>query len=175
MTKTRRRMTILDLMLLIAGLAVGLWLVFPGGRSGPDDEGSWLFCFVFALGGLSAVGPPLLLWERYRRRSRFRLGELLWFIQGTASWLLWPPIIYHRVRLGTETRTMAPICYFYGTPRMALYVGISLLAGGWLRRAGPGRRASRSWTETFGLLLALIWACTGLYLLVLIYRRDLLQ
>jgi hypothetical protein len=174
MTKTRRRMTILDLMLLIAGAAVGLWLVHGLGDGGlPDDEETWLAHFVFVLGGLTAVGLPLLLRERYRRRARLRLGELLWFCQGTASWLLWPPVIYHRVRGDGANPGMAPICYVYGTPLMALYVTISLLAGGRLRRPRLLGRANRPWTETFGLLLALVWACTGLYVLVLIYRRDL--
>jgi hypothetical protein len=57
---------------------------------------------------------------------------------------------------------------------MALYVTISLLAGGWLRPRRL-RRVRRSWTETFGLLLGLLWACTGLYVLVLLYRQDLFQ
>jgi hypothetical protein len=70
---------------------------------------------------------------------------------------------------------MATVCYFYGTPLMALYVTIALLAGGWLRRPRRRRRARRSWTETFGLLLGLVWACTGLYVLATIYHGDLFQ
>ena len=30
----------------------------------------------------------------------------------------------------------------------------------------------RSWQETFGLLLGLVWACTGLYIISLFYRQD---
>jgi hypothetical protein len=86
-----------------------------------------------------------------------------------ASWLLWPPLVVQRLQ-GKDTQSVAGICYFYGTPLMALYVTISLLAGGWL---GPRRwRGRRSWRETFGLLLALAWACTGLYILSIIYRKD---
>lgn len=173
MKDSGRRFTILDMMLLVVGLAVGLWLALgmKGGR--PDDEQSWLAFFVFTLGGLTAIGPPLLAWERYRRRSRLRLGELLWFCHGTASWLLWPPIIVHRLDGKAGPGEMAPTCYFYGTPLMALYVAIALMAGGWLPRRR--RRARRPWTETFGLCLALVWACTGLYVLALIYREDLLR
>ncbi len=63
---------------------------------------------------------------------------------------------------------------YYGTPLMALYVTITLLAGGWLplRPGRRRRRARRSWTDTFGLILGLIWACTGLYILSTIYRND---
>jgi hypothetical protein len=100
---------------------------------------------------------------------------MLWFCQGTASWLLWPPVVILRMQGKGADRMMAPICYFYGTPLMALYVAITLLAGGWLRRPRPGQRSRRPWTETFGLILALVWACTGLYLLAFIYRSDLLK
>jgi hypothetical protein len=173
--KAGRRLTILDLLLMVAGMSFGLWLAIGMTNGAPGDDETWLAFLVFVLGGLTAIGPPLLLWERYRRRRRLRLGELLWFCQGTASWLLWPPVVFYRLQ-GTGNRAMAPmapICYVYGTPLMALYVTIALLAGGWLPRRR--RRAHRSWTETFGLILALVWACTGLYVLVLIYRKDLLQ
>ena len=182
MKKTTRRFTILDMMLLIAGAAVGLWLVIVEGKDANGDEGAWLFYLVFLLGGLSTIGPPLLLWERYRRpgsgpRPRFRAGEFLWFCQGTATWLLWPPVIFHRVqaRGGPEPRVLSSVCFFYGTPLMAIYVTIALIAGGWLRRPRRGARARRSWTETFGLILGLIWACTGLYMLAQVYRSDLFK
>jgi hypothetical protein len=177
MTKSTRRMSILDLMLLVSGAAVGLWLAIGLTDGPPDEEQEWLLYLVYILGGISTIGPPLLLWGRYRHRFRFRFrpGELLWFCQGTASWLLWPPLVVLRVQGKDGGRTMAPICYFYGTPLMALYVTIALLAGGWLRGPRRWRRARRSWTETFGLLLGLVWACTGFYLLVYIYRSDLLH
>jgi hypothetical protein len=166
-----RRLTILDLLLLIVGVAVGLWLFADGIRSSQAGEERAAAIVVAVLGGLSVVGPPLLLWRRYRIRARLRLGELLWFCQGTASWLLWPPIVAHRIRGGPGGDSMAAICYFYGTPLMALFVTTSLLAGGWIH---PRRgRHRRPWREVFGLLLALAWACTGLYILSVIYRKDL--
>jgi hypothetical protein len=175
MTKSTRRLTILDLMLLVSGAGLGMWLAIGLSDGPPDGELDWLLYLVYMLGGLSLIGPPLLLWERHRRRSRLRLGELLWFCQGTASWLLWPPVVILRLQGNGANRGMAPVCYFYGTPLMALYMTIALLAGGWLRGPQLRRRARRSWTETFGLLLGLVWACTGLYLLVHIYRGDLFR
>jgi hypothetical protein len=174
-----RRLTILDLILLIAGLAVGLWLAIGviGGWP-PENEESWLYFLIFVLGGISLIGPPLLLRERFRGRVRLGLGEWFWFCQGTAAWLLWPPIIVHRFQDKVEVgRPMAGVCYAYGTPLMALYITLALLAGGWLRPRHVRRRARgrRRWTETFGLLVGLLWACTGLYVLVLIYRRDLFK
>jgi hypothetical protein len=72
----------------------------------------------------------------------------------------------------------ATICFAYGTPLMALYVTIALLLGGGFRRRRRRRlfqgRAvrQRSWMETFGLVLGLLWAGTGLYVLALIYFDD---
>ena len=68
---------------------------------------------------------------------------------------------------------MSALCFFYGTPPMALYVTLALLAGGHLTRSRR-RRMRRSWQETFGLLLGLAWACTGLYIISLFYRQDII-
>jgi hypothetical protein len=176
MNQAGRLLTILDLVLLIAGFAVGLWLAIGLlDRSMPNRADEWLGLVVFLLGGLSLVGPPLLMRVRRRRRTRLRPGELLWFSHGTAAWLLWPPVIIHHVRAKPgESGAMAATCYVYGTPLMALYVTIALLAGGWLplRRR---RHHRRPWTETLGLFLGLIWACTGLYVLWAVYKSDLFR
>jgi hypothetical protein len=92
-----------------------------------------------------------------------------------AAWLLWPPIVYNRIAHdGRFKDSMSAVCFFYGTPLMAVYVTFALLAGGHLRRSRR-RRLGRSWQENFGLLLGLAWACTGLYLIALFYRSDLLR
>jgi hypothetical protein len=165
-------------MLLIAGASVGIWLVAVQFRSNWQADNSaeaqirnWMYGFVFVLGGLSLVGPPLLLWTA--RRRHWGAGRFLWFTHGTAAWLLWPPVIYHRVSAGTPDEPMSGTCFFFGTPLMAVYVTLTLLAGGYFRRSRR-RRLRRSWQETFGLLLGLAWACTGLYLISLFYRQDFL-
>jgi uncharacterized metal-binding protein len=129
-----------------------------------------LFVFVFLLGGLSLVGPPLLIFTA--RRRNWGAGRFLWFTQGTAAWLLWPPAVYHRIAMPGPPASMSSICFFYGTPPMALYVTLTLLASG---RLSPScrLRMHRSWQETFGLLLGLAWACTGLYIISLFYRQDI--
>jgi hypothetical protein len=166
-------------MLLIAGAALGFWLALDavktqtqGKPSGPVDAaaGGWVFALVFFLGGLSLVGPPLLLLTA--KKKRWGAGRFLWFVQGTAAWLLWPPAVYHRVTSGSGSQvSMSSVCFFYGTPPMALYVTLSLLAGGHLK-SSRRLRMHRSWQETFGLLLGLAWACTGLYIISLFYRQD---
>ena len=69
---------------------------------------------------------------------------------------------------------MSESCYLYGTPLMAVYVTLALLAGGWLGKRRR-KRLARSWQETFGLILGLVWACTGLYVLELLYEGDLIR
>ena len=187
----RERMPLAAAMLMIVGLGIGAWYVsgdvrrIVSGQPGAPEptmlterwrkwEEVALYVIIGALGGLSLVGPPLLLWERWTRRRPWGDGRLFWFAQGTSSWLLWPPVIARRLTNAPEpliNETMSGLCYFYGTPLMALYVTLALLAGGRLRRSRR-RRAKRSWQERFGLLLGLAWACTGLYILSIIYRND---
>ncbi len=75
-----------------------------------------LLLLVFMVGGMSFVGVPLLLWTA--RGQVWHAGRLLWFIQGTATWLLWPPMIYRRTVEGSLKGMAA--CYYYGTPAMGL-------------------------------------------------------
>ncbi|MEW4570221.1 hypothetical protein AB1L88_20330 [Tautonia sp. JC769] len=178
------RPTIGELMIVVAGVGVGLTLALPAFRDEPSPGESILVLGGGVLGGASLVGVPLLLWERRSRgvRRRFGPGKLLWFAHGTAAWLLWPPIILGR---RSNARGQSPpivdpsaaeICFFYGTPLMAVYVTASLLAGGWLRRSRRrgGRRppAQIPWRERFGLVLGMGWAVLGLYVLSMIYRSK---
>ncbi len=172
------RFTIGAMMLLTAGAALGLWLgvgLLRGeqARGDPTRYEIWFFAIVYLLGGLSMAGCVILLIERLRRRDRrpWRSGKLMWFAHGTASWLLWPPIVYGRFRHVPRGDSMSEVCYLYGTPLMALYVVAALATGGRLRR-NRRRCMRRSWGESFGLVLGLIWACTGLYVLSLLYEAD---
>ncbi|WP_169973083.1 hypothetical protein [Tautonia rosea] len=178
----RPRPTIGELMIVVAGIGVGLAVGLPIFRDETSLGESFVVLGGAVLGGASLVGVPLLLWERRRgRHRRFRSGTLLWFAHGTAAWLLWPPIIVGR---RSSARGQSPpivdpsaaeICFFYGTPLMAVYVTASLLAGGWLRRRRRGTRRSPApmhWRERFGLLLGMGWAVIGLYVLSMIYRSQ---
>jgi uncharacterized membrane protein len=163
-----RQLAIWELCVLIAGLAVGLWLLMPN-WSEREDVSHWLLILTGILGGLSIVGPPMLLWERRRRRSKWGPGEVLWFSEGMAAWLLWPPILLPKLK-GEKLDSLSLCVFVYGTPLMAIYVGSALLCGGWIRRRGSRRRRKYSWRERFGLLLALAWALTGGWILWIVYR-----
>lgn len=168
-----RRLGLGELMLLVAGVGVGLWLILDELRDirGFPQPDKLLLALVMTLGGLSVVGPPILLLGRRGDRGRWGAGRLLWFSTGMAAWLLWPPVVFRRARSGQFDSTTSAVCFAYGTPLMALYLTLALLAGGWLGRRGR-RRSRRTWRESFGLLLGLAWACTGLYVLYLLYSED---
>src|SRR5436309_1616845 len=95
-----QRLTILELMALIAGVAFSLWLISDEDLSASArnvEPAGWLVAVVYLLGGVSAVGVPLLLLELRQHRALWGAGKVLWFSQGTAAWLMWPPVIYARV------------------------------------------------------------------------------
>ena len=170
-----KRFGIGHMAVLIAGVTFGFWLLGLGvgedigpAVGAPGREINPYGIIVGVLGGLSVVGPPLLLLARKRERRRFGPGELIWFTQGTSAWLLWPPIVVNRMRPAPGPGSTAAICFAYGTPLMAIYLGAALLFGGWIR-VGKKRRRARSWRETFGLLLGVLWACTGGYCLYIIW------
>jgi hypothetical protein len=98
------RLNVGMVMLQIAGVALGLWLVIPWLRARAVEAGrqpdvhEWLLGLVFVLGGISLLGPPLLLVTA--RNLRWAAGRLLWSAYGTAVWVLWPPMVYKRIHTG---------------------------------------------------------------------------
>ncbi len=166
---------IVDLTFVSLGAVLGIWIA----SARPDRiEGVIglhapiiLNTVGAILGGLSLAGPIVVIRSRRGRRQPPRPGELIWATQGIATWLLWPPVVWKRLSGGNLEDTSSGVCYAYGTPLMALYLTIGLLAGGWLRPRRFRRRAL-PWQECFGLVLGFLWACTGLYVLWLLYNGD---
>ncbi len=175
----RDRFGITQMLILVAGIAVAFRVMRPLMLQEYDGDGDpiqmipvFLRVVIAILGGISLVGVPLLLLRR-RDRTRWGPGQMAWFAHGTASWLLWPPIVFWQLS-GKSDGPWSIVCWLWGTPLMGIYVTASLLAGGWLRRRGR-HGLQRNWSERFGLLLACAWACTGLYLLSLLYWVDLFK
>ena len=171
------RMSIGVAMLLIAGAAVGFWLALDILRSAGQIQRAWRCRFTTWAPWLSSsywvgflwLGLPLLLLTA--RKSPGARADSSGLRKGRR------PGCCGRRRFTTESRwtggqaSMSAVCFFYGTPPMALYVTLTLLAGGHLSASSPAQMR-RSWQETFGLLLGLAWACTGLYIISLFYRQD---
>ena len=57
---------------------------------------------------------------------------------------------------------------------LSVVMTVAILTGGWFGRRGR-RRMRRSAREQLGLILACLWACTGLYLLGLLYWIDIFR
>jgi hypothetical protein len=164
-----------DAMLLIAGVATGLWFS-KGDRDLGISFGEWdgdvfvTTCYI--LGGLSLIGPPYL-WVT-ARRQHWGEGRLHWLVLGAAVWLTWPGIALVSGRINTHSRDASNALFLVATPLVALCLGLGLLASGRLRYARR-RLIRRSWQERFGLILGLAWSCTGVYLLALVYWDALIR
>ena len=180
--KPRDRFGMLHIMLLFVGISVALavsriFLVAPY-ETGQGDPIVIVPVFVrviiAVLGGISFMGVPILLTRFTRRRTPWGPGQIAWFSQGVATWLLWPPIVHWQVTKQSGEMPWSAVCWLWGTPLMGLYMTAALLVGGSLGRRGR-RRARRSWREQFGLLLSCLWACTGLYLMSLLYWVDIFR
>jgi hypothetical protein len=178
------RMSLLELFFLVTGVGIALAVSHPI-LTAPYQliNGDPIQVvpivvrvIVAVLSGFSFVGVPLLLSRLTRRRTPWGPGKVAWFSQGIATWLLWPPILYYRLPLPRSGNDFAwsSVCWLWGTPLMGLYMTAAILMGGWFGRRGR-RLMNRSWREQFGLILSCLWACTGLYLLGLLYWIDLFK
>ena len=177
-------LTIRDLLVVVAGVGIALAVTRPIWTAPYQDQPGdpiqlvpvAVRVIVAILSGASFVGVPLLLARWRRRRTPWGPGKLAWFSQGTAAWLLWPPVVYYQLAAprGGSDPTWTSVCWLWGTPLMGLYITAAILAGGWFGRRGR-RRLKRSSREQFGLLLSCLWACTGLYFLGFLYWIDLFK
>jgi hypothetical protein len=181
---TADRPTVGALMTLIAGAAFGLALVLrvaPLVRDSGEGHSLW---WVFVMGGLSLMGPPLILMSR---AGPWREGRLLWFTLGIAAWLLWPPIVYDHIYFKNASGgTSSYFCFVYGrlpeseihfvrgSPLLAVFTALGLIFAGTFRKSRR-RRIRQSWQECFGILLSIVWAVIGCYLIGTFYIVDILR
>ena len=81
----REKFSIAEMFVLVAGIALGLWVTAPiiGANYNPNGEGDpievvpvFVRVVVAVLGGLSLVGVPLLLMRLRRDRRRWQAGKV---------------------------------------------------------------------------------------------------
>jgi hypothetical protein len=179
------RLSIGVVMLLVSGIAIGVWLAgdllkeeFTRGRTTNEPVtahagfgwADWTLAVVAGslLGGLSLIGPPLLLITGCKRQ--WGSGRTLWFSYGIATWVLWTPVVFLKAigdhqppwNRGGEDVMLA-------LPSVASVLTMpAMVASGALRRSRR-RRFFQSWQERFGVALGVGWTCLGLYWIVWIY------
>ena len=179
------RLNIGIVMLLVVGVAIGIWLVgddlkellSSGKARFPHWGFGWLDSWIAVvagslLGGRSLIGPPLLL-LRGRRRP-WGPGRILWFTYGTATWVFWAPVFYLKAIDDNQShRTRADEEIVLALPSVtSLFTMPAVVASGALGRSRRSR-LFRSWQERFGVLLGAGWTCLGLYWVAWIYREIL--
>jgi hypothetical protein len=161
---SRTPLTILDAMVLIAGIAFGLWLF--GNEFSQAGQEKWFILVVSVLGGLSLAGTPRILMDRLRGGRRWRSGALNWFAVGLACWALVPALV--TLRLVGSKPSVAPTCFVYSLPLMGLFLLLATFIGG--RPISRWWACRGWWPEWFGMWILVAWAGAGCYILFLIYR-----
>ena len=162
------KLTIGRLMVLMAGLGIGLVAFMP--RDGSFDLASvdrWRELASASLIGFSL--PGVLYATRRRGRGPVGLGGLLWLTLSLGTLLMLPPAVAGPLlHDGTMGSNSAGMCLFYVLPLLSLWFLLAALIAGRLGRRHIRGRAA--WTDRFGLYLGLAWSVLGAWLLVDFYR-----
>ena len=157
----RDKLTILRLLLLTAGVAVGLrmfqWQLRRWDPSSDADWWRWMAAAILA--GCSLPGPLFAI-ARRRSGARLKTGGILWLTLGLGAWMLLPAVLVDRYRLGLTA-------LYYCLPLTALWTTLAAAAAGRLNRRSLGRDAP--WFERFGLYLGLAWSPLGIWHIVVFY------
>jgi hypothetical protein len=160
------RLTILRLMVLMAGLGVSLVLFRPREfEVWPVDVEKYREMYSTVLIGFSLPG---VLYNAPARRRRQGIGSLLWLALSLGVLLLLPPAVagplIQQQAVGSST---ALACMHYLLPLMCVWVLLAALLGRNLRLRNLRRQSA--WCERFGIYLGLAWSVQGFWLLGDIY------
>lgn len=168
LTPSTDRLTIGRIMLITAGIAVGLAAFIPEpGHIFDDAQNVRYFLNSILLG----AALPGLIFILTRRRGGHRIGVGGW-IALTASLgvliLLPPSAGASRFHAGEGTGLL---CLHYTLPLAMFFMLLAALVAGQLRWRHLSRQAP--WSERYGFYLAIAWLPISLWLLSDIYREWL--
>jgi hypothetical protein len=168
------RLTIRRLLLLTAGIAVGLSLFAPQLNEGNLANTEWWRITANAVViGLALPAPLFCIPGAFRNRS-LGPGGLFALAVGLGIFLMLPPAVLEWVARDTSSsnqRNTAAACLYYVLPLMGLWYLLAALVAGYASRRLF--RPTTSWTERYGFFLALLWSPLGLWQVVDIYREVL--
>jgi hypothetical protein len=153
----RDEFTILRMLLLTAGVAVGL-RTFWDGEFDPRVWEDYRIVAAAVLNGLGLPGPLITL--RRRGQRPLDLGGLLWVTIGLGAWLLLPPSL-------VKPDGMAVSCLHYVVSLVCIWYLLAAVIGGRLRWSTL--RATTEWSERFGIYLAMAWVPLGIWILCELY------
>jgi len=165
------RLTIGRLLVLTAGVAVGLALFAPHlGADNITDTEDWRGIANALVIGLALPAPLFCLPRVFRNRS-LGAGGLFALAAGLGVLLLVPPAIVEWAARNSPASTndnfSAAACLFYSIPLMGLWYLLAAIVSG-----HAGRRLfepATPWIERYGFGLAVAWSPLGVWLLVDVY------
>ena len=162
----RDALTIGRMLLLTAGLAIGLGVFSPPMNATLfGDVNGILFFYNGVLLGLALPAPIILVGQRLRKGPAAGPGGLLALTLGLGVLLMLPPAL--AVRLGSSGGEATIICLFYVMPLVSAWYLLATILAGQLRRSLF--RRSTPWTERYGFFLAAGWTPLGVWWLLRFY------
>lgn len=166
----RDSLTIRRLLLLTAGLAIGLGLFTPErqeGRLVRLNLDATLGLFSAAMLGLALPAPLFVLGQRLAKGPAIGPGGLYALTMGLGALLMLPPVVMHRF---AGKPGAAIVCLFYVMPLVSLWYFLAAAMTGHLGRKLFAR--ATAWTERYGFLLAVLWTPLGVWLLIQFYMDS---
>ena len=165
----RDGLTILRILMLTGGVAVGIMVFVPDKHKELQEVEAWRAVANAVVIGLSLPAPLFVMAAARRSAGLLGPGSLFAMGMGTGSLLLLPPPLIAAYLDGEST---APACLYYLMPQAALWFLLGAVLARQITR-GLFDRIRTPWTERYGYFLALLWSPLGVFHLVNFYREAL--
>jgi uncharacterized YccA/Bax inhibitor family protein len=157
----RDRLTILRLLALTAGVAVGITVFAP---DKPGRAQDWLDLAHAVIIGLSLPAPFFILRFRRMTSAEFGPGVMFALMSSFGVLLMLPPAIVVRATPRPSSFDLSPSvtgCLYFVLPLMSLWFVLACVLTGGARRAVLGSKTP--WTERYGFFLAVVWSPLGIW------------